>query len=57
MKARTFLQVLDAPFARALTTVFENDLQQAARITSPQELAIPESAIGTLAERYFFDQL
>ncbi len=51
------LQVLDSGFAASLTAVFENDLKLATRVLRIQDLGIPDSALGTLAERFFFDQL
>lgn len=48
---------LDPQLANAFTTAFENDIAAATRITSPEEIKIPESPLGALAMRYFFDAL
>lgn len=48
---------LDAGAAGALTHAFEKDLAVAKRITSPDQVQVPENMFTILAARYFFDQL
>jgi cardiolipin synthase len=48
---------LDPALAQSFTQAFEADIAAATRITSPDQLAIPESPLGALAVRYFFDAL
>lgn len=51
------VNTLDAATAGHLTTAFERDLAAARRITSPDEVKVPENLFTILAARYFFDQL
>jgi phosphatidylserine/phosphatidylglycerophosphate/cardiolipin synthase-like enzyme len=48
---------LDPGVARSFTEAFEADIAAATRITSPEQIQIPESPLGALAMRYFFDAL
>lgn len=48
---------LDASVAREFTQAFEKDIAIATRITSPDQVKVPESPLGALAVRYFFDAL
>ncbi len=51
------LHSLDTQTATELTSDFEADIAAAQRVNSPEELNIPESPLGALAMRYFFDAL
>lgn len=51
------LNSLDTQTATDLTKDFQADIAAAQRVNSPEELNIPESPLGALAMRYFFDAL
>ena len=51
------INTLDTQTAGQLTSAFENDIQVAQRVSSPEEIKIPENMLTMLAARYFFDQL
>lgn len=51
------LNSLDANLASQMSHAFETDIAAATRVHSPAELNIPESPLGALAMRYFFDAL
>jgi cardiolipin synthase len=48
---------LDPGVAQSFTQAFENDIAAATRITSADQVKVPESPLGALAVRYFFDAL
>lgn len=48
---------LDANLAQEFLHAFEADIAAATKVTSPDQIAIPESPLGALAMRYFFDAL
>jgi cardiolipin synthase len=48
---------LDPGVARSFTEAFEADIAAATRITSADQIQVPESPLGALAVRYFFDAL
>lgn len=51
------VNTLDAATAGHLTQAFERDIAAARRITSPDQVQVPENLFTILAARYFFDQL
>ncbi len=51
------LNSLDPNLAQEFTHAFEADIAAATRVSSPEQLEIPESPLGALAMRYFFDAL
>lgn len=48
---------LDSQLAQSFTSAFEADIAVAQRIEKPEDVKVPESPLGTLALRYFFDAL
>lgn len=48
---------LDPSLAQSLTSAFEADILAAEKIDKLEQLNIPDSPLGTLAVRYFFDSL
>lgn len=48
---------LDPTVAGEFTSAFEKDIAAATRITSADQIQVPESPLGALAVRYFFDAL
>ena len=48
---------LDSNLAASFTEAFERDIAAATRMEKPEDVKIPESPLGALAMRYFFDAL
>lgn len=48
---------LDSGLANTLGHAFEQDIAVAQRIEKPGDIQVPESPLGHLANKYFFDQL
>ncbi|MBT9582887.1 phosphatidylserine/phosphatidylglycerophosphate/cardiolipin synthase family protein [bacterium] len=51
------INTIDTQTAGQLTAAFENDIQQANRVESSDQIQIPKNTLTLLAARYFFDQL
>jgi cardiolipin synthase A/B len=51
------LNTLDAQTASGLTETFEHDIFKATRITTPEQIKVPENTLSMIVSRYFYDQL
>lgn len=51
------LNILDTETASNLTDAFEKDIAVATRVTSADQISVPQNIMTIIPERYFFDQL
>lgn len=51
------VNTLDTQTAGSLTGTFEKDIALATRVSSPDQIVVPENLFTILPSRYFFDQL
>jgi len=51
------INTLDTRTAGALTQAFENDIDRAKQVKSPDEIKVPENILTLIVSRYFFDQV
>ncbi|HPZ09097.1 MAG TPA: phosphatidylserine/phosphatidylglycerophosphate/cardiolipin synthase family protein [Candidatus Eremiobacteraeota bacterium] len=51
------LNILDTETASNLTEAFEKDIAQAIRVTTSEQIKVPDNIMTIIPARYFFDQL